>query len=371
MANEVEELVVAARPEGIDETVDGLEDMEGQFDETADSMGETADEFAGLQQKWQGAMGALVSGLAVAAAGLLSQVPVIGEAMAGLGAIVEGVAFQMDKVLRPALQPITDLFFQVSEMVFEAEGALGALIGVGATVVSVLGLLVGVIAAVGAVLPSLTAAGALGTAIAGLKTLIVTIGGVVASFVSLPVVAAAAIAAVGALIIGLVFNIGGLRDKAIAIFNGLWETAVDIFGGLVGDVVAFFGGLKDDVVETIDDLIGRAKGWGETLYDNFVGQLKGLARAIAMPFLDGLNTVIDTINSAIERLPSDVRSRIGISTMDNVSASDIGLDVQGGGGGGFGADRGGGIRMTLDGRDITEQTGRYDRDTTARRGTDG
>jgi len=76
--------LIAIKSEGVGETQDKLEGVEQSMDETAESAGDSAEQLEGFSQRFAGAMGAAVAALAVGAAGLLSQVPVLGEAFSGL-----------------------------------------------------------------------------------------------------------------------------------------------------------------------------------------------------------------------------------------------------------------------------------------------
>lgn len=123
----IEELVVRAKPEGLDETVGGFENMQEELEETEQQMDDTTGGLSDLANKWKGAMGAIVAGLAVATAGLASKIPVIGEVASGLGAVISGLAFQMDKALRPSLQGVTNELFNLANEVYRSDGVLDAL----------------------------------------------------------------------------------------------------------------------------------------------------------------------------------------------------------------------------------------------------
>jgi len=145
---DIEELVVRAKPAGISDTKGELEGLNEKLDESADELDETTGRLEGLQRRFSGAMQAIMVGLAVATAGLLSQVPVIGELMSGLGAIVDALALRLDQRLRPALQPITNRLFDVAEALLNADGALGTFID-GVLLASItLGIASGVLVAV-------------------------------------------------------------------------------------------------------------------------------------------------------------------------------------------------------------------------------
>lgn len=127
MAEDVSNLIVRMRPEGVDETVQGLNTTEEATKETTEALDGQADAAEGFLQKFEGAMGAVIAGLAVASAGILSQVPVLGEAMSGLFSVVEALAFQLDGALRPSLGGVTDELFDLSGQIYGSGGVLEGL----------------------------------------------------------------------------------------------------------------------------------------------------------------------------------------------------------------------------------------------------
>ena len=110
-----EELVVSFRAEGADDTVESMEQVEGQLEDTTDQMEDQAEAAEGFTTKFRGAMGALVAGIAVAAGGLLSKVPVLGETFSGFMAIVDKLALSLDETLRPAFSDLRDELFDISD----------------------------------------------------------------------------------------------------------------------------------------------------------------------------------------------------------------------------------------------------------------
>jgi len=114
-----EELVVKALPEGFGETNDKLETTDEKFEEVSSSMEESTGLLSSLANKFGGALSAIVAGVAVATAGLLSQVPILGEVVSGLTSVINAVAFQLDKRLRPVLGPVRDGLFELAQAIFE------------------------------------------------------------------------------------------------------------------------------------------------------------------------------------------------------------------------------------------------------------
>ena len=222
MAETVEELVVKATPEGIDETTDGLEGMQEQFDETADEMEDTTSVLGDLQERFAGAFGAITAGLAVAVGGLLSQVPVIGEVASGIGSIVDALAFRLDSVLRPALTPLANAFFSLSEAIFSADGPLGKLVDT--------------VLVFGTVLGGTTAAiFAASTAMTALATATLP--------VSLPVLAV--VGAFAALVAVLSTDFLGIRTKVTNALQGIGNAAGTAAGALKDISEATLSGVQE------------------------------------------------------------------------------------------------------------------------------
>lgn len=167
-----EELLVAIRSEGADDTVEDLDNVEEGVEETSQALEKQSEEMQGFATKFKGALTAAVAALALGAAGLLSKVPVIGEALGGLGAIIDSVGLQIDSEIRPALQSLTSAFFDIAQGISEADGGFGDLIGRLGAVGAGATLVIGVLTAIGVTLtgPLLLAIGAVAGAIAALWT---------------------------------------------------------------------------------------------------------------------------------------------------------------------------------------------------------
>ena len=333
-----EELVVSITSDGTQETQDDLEGVEGAMEDTADSAGNSAEELEGFSKRFSGAMSAAVAALAVGAAGLLSQVPVIGEAMSGLFAIVEALAFQMDSVLRPVLSPIADFFFDVANRIFEADGAMGTIIGAVASFVSIAAVVLAAIVGVVKILSVF--AGAIATVVGALGTIISVVGAVASALAGLISLPALLIAAFVALAAALIFNVGGARDRLGEILSDIWD---------------FFVDLAADLADWAGDLASDAFDWGQNLIERFI---------------DGIRAAIGRLREFLGDL-RDIGASVGVSVPD--------LGGLGGGGGGNGgrassrprfgaATSGGSGGSQIDGRQITESTGRYRSGSPNRRG---
>ena len=117
----VEELVVKAVPEGLQETSDQMDELEEDLADSANAMDEQASAFNRFSRRLKGVVGALVASLAVSTGFLLSRVPVLGELVRGLVSVFDALAYQVDKRLRPALGPIIDQFYELSAAIYEGD----------------------------------------------------------------------------------------------------------------------------------------------------------------------------------------------------------------------------------------------------------
>ena len=325
-----EELIVALRSEGATQTKAAVDKVGESVDNTKQKVGGAADSFSDFRAQISGTMGAVVAGLAIASAGLAAQVPVIGGALEGLKSIVSAVAFQIDGVLRPVLQPLTDLFFKASNAIYEADGAVGTIIGVLGTLFMVLAPLVPLALKFGVTLAGIKAKAV--AFVAGVKAVIVAIGGLAASIGAIPLAFAAVVAA----LIGFVFayknNWFGIRDITNNVIDGIIERWTDFTDWLQG---------------AINDLVDSAYAFGVDMLERFIR---------------GVKAKISDLRNVIGNIIDSIEARLGI---------DIGT-TSGGVGPRQGASTFGGDSRTrtisMDGRKLTENTGRYDRDRTARRG---
>ena len=357
-----EELTVAIRSEGVSETQDDLEGVERSMDDTASSAGDSAEELEGFSKRFQGAMSAAVAALAVGAAGLLSQVPVIGEVFSGLAAIVSALAFQMDGVLRPVLSPLTDLFFSIADGIFAAEGAFGSLLGAVTSVLAILGVLIPVIAKVGSFLGVWVSTGAgvlaiLGKIGAAVGALIGIVGG-------LPIALVGAVAAIAAFAAAYALNLGGVRDTTDAIWDDIKTTVVQGALRLAAQALSAIGDFADDVEGTFTGIASTLSSWASDL----ASDAYGWGRSLIQRFIAGIQSAIARVRDFLGDLRS-IGGRIGIDVPD---LGGLGGGGGGSGGGGSGRPRFGGSGsrggQTIDGRQITESTGRYRADSGRRRG---
>lgn len=383
----VEELIVKAEPSGLEETSQGFENMQDDLEDVEEQMGETTDGLTDMQSKWAGAMTAIVGGLATAAAGLLTQVPVIGEAASGLGAVIDAVAFKMDEVLRPVFEPLTNELFGLSEMIFEAEGAFGALAGVAGVVVSALGIVAGGAASVGLAMGGLSgAASAVVTVLGAVASAVLFVG---STLLSLPVIIGALIGAIGAFAAAYILNWGNVRDKTNRIisdmksgFDELANAIITRFKRKVNDNIKLVTQaaklIADRIATGVNKVIDDAKQWGKDLINEFVEGIKKNTKKVRNA-VDGVaeevrkklefNSPPDegplsnlTGEGLVETYSTGITSNIGrvaSASEDVASAADPD---------GFAAGRTIETRLFVDGREVNRGTERFRDDETSRRG---
>ena len=318
---EVEELIVRAKPEGVSETTQELEGMEAQTEDSAEAMEDSADEMQGFARRFEGAMGAVIAGLAVASAGLLSQVPVIGEAMSGLFAILEAVAFQVDGVLRPALSPLSDLFFDISNAIFEMEGPAGTLIGLLGTLA---GLFFGILVPLGKLTGLFSALGGAKAALALAAKGVVTVLGAIAAALGAPIaLVGALVAAIVLLAAAFITDWKGIRTKTVEAIKTIIGWIRDLGKWIRDDLP---GLVKDGFNAFIDFVTDTAPGLLSVGVEKVIDTIRGIGTWVQ----DNLPPMISTAFSALrdfltssapQRLRSGLR-RVREFIMDNLPSID-------------------------------------------------
>lgn len=328
--------MVKVTPSGVSETTSELQDQQETFEETADTASEQTGKLEAFSERWAGALQVFTAGLAVAAAGLLSQVPVLGEVFAGLEAIITAVALAMDSVLRPVLTPLTKGMFGLADTIAQAEGPWRTLIGVIGTVVSIIGVVIGVLAVLGPVISAVV--GAVGT----LSSVFTAAAGVIGAIIAilggpLTLLILAIIGIIAALALAWETNFLGIRDVAddvisgvITFFEGLvnWltndlpeavagfaDTMVAGFQAVLSGAISFAG----DFVRTVLQAVSRVRAVFETFRAAIqtafetLGEL--VVNALKVMGNRAVRAIENAINAAISLIPSEVRGAIGISTV--------------------------------------------------------
>lgn len=305
--SEIEKLVVKAEPQGVDDTAGEFAGLEENVAEITEGLSDQGDEMQAISQRWNGALTAITTGLAVASAGLLSQVPVVGGVFDGLKSIISAVAYQMDQVLRPILQPITNKFYEVSASIYEADGALGTIIGVVASVIAILGTIVGAIVLVSKTLAAL--AGAKAAVIAAGKLLISAITALVGAL-SLPVVAiAAVVAALGLLVWYFRDEIASAISTAIDWLVGFAGDLKDTVAGLISDAAEWGSDIVDKLAEGIKDAMGAIEDW--------IGDAKQWGKDIIKKFVEGIKSKIGDVKDAAGDVKGAIEDKISFDQLEN------------------------------------------------------
>jgi len=359
-----EELVVAIRSEGVGKTQDQLEGVEQSMEDTADSAGESAEELEGFSERFAGAMSAAVAALAVGAAGLLSQVPVLGELFGGLAAVVSALAFQMDGVLRPVLTPVTNALFELANAVFEADGIIGDIIGVLATVASVLAVVGFAAAKLGVTWGAVTAAAS--TVASVLGTIAAVVAGVIGGISALTAALVAAVVAIVAFAAAYLTNWRGVRDKTNAIIGQIIDFVVSGFKKFGTMALKALGGFVDQGVRAFNEFAAAVSEWAAGLAEDAFEWGKNLIEN----FIRGIRAIIGRLRGFLSDL-GEIGANVGIDIPDLGSLGGGGGGGSGGGGNGRLPFRGGNTTATgaqIDGRQLSESTGRYRADPSRRRG---
>lgn len=323
----VAEVVVSAKPQGVNEVESGMQRVEEQTNDTKDELEDTSEQFGSLSEKFRGGMAAIVGGLAIAATGLLSQIPVIQESADGLGAIMDSIALKLDSSLRPAVNGANNELFNTADAVSQAEGPLDAfgtaLMGIGDAA-------------------QITAVEALRGAIKDIFGIKVPKG-----FLELPLNV-------------LQLDAKGVKNNIEEIFNV--ELGENIIGNIITGIQNKAKSLKTkaknvagEVGDKFDNLVDGAKQWGKDIISNIV--------------------------SGVEEKASNLKSAVGsIKVAGDITINDIANEtLDGGGGGGSGASGEGGNdfigsvadaapKIFLDGTKLNDQVGSYRKDALNRRG---
>lgn len=347
MADTINDLLVRITPEGIDETADDLDQARDSFEETADTASESAGQLGEFADRWQGAMAAITAGLIAGAAVLLSRVPVLGESMAGLNAIIDAFALRLDSVLRPALDGANSSLFDFANAVATANGPLGlvfdsiaALIGIGGPLVVTIGVIgsqMGIweTAAIG-VWSILTTVGST------ILSLISTIGSFIASSVAMAAALGALIGVLGVTLLEITgvldavqaFGMearGPAADAILTLVSVLTLGLLPALGTLGAAIVGFVrgtleGGLSEGFRRAKDN---AARAWN-MMSDIITSTLSDLARetlslgqSLVNGFIQGMRSRIGELRRTASRLAAAVRRRLPGSPADTGPLSDL------------------------------------------------
>ncbi len=425
-----QELIVAIRSEGVRETVSDLRGVSDNMDETASATGEAAEKAEGFSTTFKGAVTAAAASLAVASAGLLSQVPVVGEVFSGLGAVIDAIVVKMDEVLRPVLTPLTDFFFDLAGGISETDGTMADIIGVVASVGAILAVLAGALSTAALAIAPFVGGFSGVASIAGTVAGVITTVG--AAILSLPGLLALAVAAIVGFAAAYALGIGDVRektdafaqkvrtafrdflttirqkliaakeiaktkakqlfDKVVSKFETGKATALTVFANLKDDAIAELVKAKEGAKTKAKEIFSSAVTKLETGKANALGVFVGLkddaiaefeaiksgaaelGAGVIEAFLKAFKKAGDLASGALSKVSDALGIDLSLGDLPDFSSAtgdgDSGTDTGTGGGTGRAGtgSNSAPIATTLDGQSLVESTGRFARDSTARNG---
>jgi len=351
-----EELIVALKSQGAEETKRQVDAVGDSVKDVEQDVSASSDRLSGLTRKIKGFMSAIVAGIALAAGGLATQIPVLGGLFEGLASVFSAVGFQLDKRLRPFLEPIIDGFYELSAAIFAGDWE---------TVRQFF-------TDIGEALVEFDYASAIESLLMSLSNFTATIFNTLAGL------------DFRGLLQQLVTRIANISDaidwRSILrpIIDGVanfinstdWlGLAADIIKALRGAMIAFFKGVN------WNDWYKYIKGGLETWVDNtdFTQIAKDILSGIGNYLLDNITFWKETFAEPIagfivEGIEDAIEAEIGMGIEVDINNDGPGIGVS--------ADPAinpimGGERtrtISMDGRELDESLGRYGRDTTTRRG---
>jgi hypothetical protein len=218
----------------------------------------------------------------------------------------------------------------------------------------------------------------LATDFLGLRTkllnFLTNLGGAIANAAGNVVDAASEIA------VSIAQKIGGLVGDAIEWGQNIVRNLADGVATFVSNVTSAIGDVSEAVTSTITGLVSSAVEWGQNLIQEFI---RGIRNKIG-DLRTAMNDVADTIRSRLPGSPAETGplsdlDQAGPGLVDTFSAGiDANLPTiqQSASNTAEAAEPSGRLNtannfsFNIDGRELNERTGRFDRDKTARRGID-
>jgi len=332
---DIQELVVRATPEGMSDVNDGLESMERRTQETTDSVEDTTDELGSLSNRFRGAMTAIIAGLAVGTAGLLAQVPVVGETMSQLGTTIDIITLKIDQDLRPAFQGLQEDASDVNDETAETEGAIDALQTATNGWISAIQEFIA--QGFQQKLKDLTG---IDLSVETIKFL--TVGG------ADPEVLASNIRA------GITQEWEQLRQATKRKYNNITTAIKTEFNNIVSGAKQRGAELQDNITDAFDNTISDARSWGQQLIDRFI---QGIENRVP-----DLGTTLDNIGNGIGSVVPGVGG--GSSGLSGSGSNSTGPSVQGF----IGSVADTSSAVFLDGSRVDSQIGRFRKANFTRRG---
>jgi len=374
-----EELTVAIKSEGVSDTREDVEAVGESMEQTAEESGDAAEELTGFSEDIAGAASAAVAGLALITGGLLSQIPILGEFAAGLGAILSAIGLQVDQLIRDlGGGGLTQVLFDIANGIMNLEGTAADLAGVlGVVLTAVTG------AAAGLAAWAIKAKGVMGAASAlggALKTVGSVLAGIVGGISATTAALALAVAAVVGFAAAYLTNFRGVRDTTNRIVGQIKKFVVNGFKTFTKNAIKKLKKFGNKIKSKLSSVASTVSDWASGVADDALDWGKNIVQGLINGIESQIGRVKDLINDLRDiadsvdlDLPSlgdiDFPSFGGINSTspDASGASGIAGGTPGGRGRPI-ARTANGQGVSLDGRQLSESTGRYRSDPSRRRG---
>ena len=355
MADQMAELMILVEAVGIDKAIASLDKAQKKMGDTAKKAKNDTKALEQFAQKFGGAM-AIISGALTASVGaLLVQVPIMGELFDAVSYFVETLAYALDDVLRPVINPLIDAIYWLSDEFEKLSPFMQKVILIIGGIIAVV--LIFVTALIGlAVWISTLSAGVL-VFLATFALITTAILGVIANIAFLVIAfgpLALTILAMVLLwkkfgddikdIISKVLDVVRLTfkwisdavkfgiEKAVGFFGGIGDAWGDIWGGIKDKVTEIWdsiittvgkkvGDVKDKIVEKVaviksywstfwdglKDTVTNAFGFIKNIFNGLSGIVKGVLNGI----ITLANSMIDSLNSISVKIPDWVPGDMG------------------------------------------------------------
>lgn len=307
MSEEIHELAVKITPDGAGQTREELDNVSQQFEKTADETERSAEVMEDFSSKWKGAVGAIVGTLVLATSTLLAKVPVIGSLMSVLEGLLDVLALKLSESLRPAMDGLLVDLVEVMDAMARANGFLDALV-TGITGVN---------------------EAFRDFAVDIIRQKLMNLFGIQIpeSFAENVVTAFIPILRLRSALNTATTILNGVRNK----LSSWWGTLKSLFSAgtasVTSDFDQFWADLDATVQEKISSIQNRA--WGlyvsllkvvdriragfrtgfETLFAVIINEAKQWANSF-------VGIIESAVNMAVSALPKQIRSKLGLSTVD-------------------------------------------------------
>ena len=314
---ELGKLDVLVRAIGAKETEEDLGNITKQEKKTGKELANHGKAMAKFATKFAGVMGIVSASLTGLTSALLLKTPIISEIGFALGVLVEELAFMIDTVLAPALEPLVEGLFWLADEFHKLPAPMQKFITIAVLVTGAIALIttavLAVVIAIISVIGSLVAMGTAGLVIVGVFVLL---GHALAVLIVnllffAPLIAGIIVAAV-LLKDKFIEVVGLIKEKFSAFVTWLDEHFGEEFRELTTEI--------GTTVSTWKRWIGNALDWIMTKVSTVLGALKNLwdedflyIKTVTEAIWGGITLVIGTAWDIIEGALD-----IGINTLTNL-----------------------------------------------------